>query len=146
MKNYYFKERPRKKKKAILWCSCFQKKHIRQKTMLKKRVWWSVRSRQWGKSKCKLSSVILKAKAYSRPSRSQILPYKPFFFFKSRGILVQKPSACVTLHAPDWIYRNSFCEEEKKTSVNSLCYILTKYSGFEWRCIFAGIYRLSVNS
>lgn len=69
--------------------------------MLKKRVWWSVRSRQWGKSKCKLSSMILKAKAYSRPSRSQILPYKPFFFFKSRGILVQKPSACVTLHAPD---------------------------------------------
>lgn len=85
MKNYYFKERPRKKKKAILWCSCFQKKHIRQKTMLKKRVWWSVRSRQWGKSKCKLSSVILKAKAYSRPSRSQILPYKPFFFFFLRA-------------------------------------------------------------
>lgn len=80
MKNYYFKERPRKKKGNFV-SLMLSKKHIRQKTMLKKRVWWSVRSRQWRKSKCKLSSVVLKAKAYSRSSRSQILPYKPFFFF-----------------------------------------------------------------
>lgn len=108
----------KKKKRAILWGSCFQRNI--NKTVLERRVWWSVGSSQWRKKNPSALNATLKS-LQEHYSRSQIL--QCIFFRKTRGILVQKPLACVALHAPDWNYRNSFCEGEKRP-------LLTPYATF----------------
>lgn len=124
MKHIYCKERwQKKKKRVILWGSCFQRNI--NKTILGRRVWWSVRSSQWRKNKTSALKATLKTlqehTADLKYTNIHIKYMLQYIFLKTRGM--QKPLASVTLHPPDWNYRNSFCEGEKRP-------LLTPYATF----------------